>query len=105
MVELNLVFCKPTVSDYLYDLLRENHPPIISYRIYSVWYYSWLSLTLGSIVFVKPQGRDKLVVSPARRTSEIHNNSFLKFQKERVSEVSKKDRISTVSLKITICLT
>lgn len=49
MVELNLVLCKPVVSNYTYDL-RENHPSSINYRIDSVQYYSWLLLKLGSIM-------------------------------------------------------
>jgi len=44
------------------------------------------------------QGKNKLVVSPARQTSEIHNSSFLKLPKEWISDVSEKDRISMCGL-------
>jgi len=45
MVELNLVLCKPAVSDCISDL-RENHPSSITY---SVQYYSRLLLKLSSV--------------------------------------------------------
>lgn len=39
------------------------------------------------------QGKNKLVVFPARQTTEMHKKSFLKFQKTWISDGSEEDGI------------